>query len=190
MKHRIALLLVLTSLSASALAASPCQEKEQDIQREISYAEKHHNQSRIDGLNTALRQVRENCSDSKLKADHQQKIAKQREETRTTLQENDMAKENVTDDLRAELKTLADTLEEVLNSSADKSKEEMGKLRSKAESALKESRARLGETSEAILRQTRETAARADDYVRENPWTGVGIGAAVGLVLGVLLSRR
>ena len=101
-----------------------------------------------------------------------------------------MAKENVTDDLRAELKTLADTLEEVLNSSADKSKEEMGKLRSKAESALKESRARLGETSEAILRQTRETAARVDDYVRENPWTGVGIGAAVGLVLGVLLSRR
>ena len=101
-----------------------------------------------------------------------------------------MAKENVTDDLRAELKTLADTLEEVLNSSADKSKEEMGKLRSKAESALKESRARLGETSEAILRQTRETAARADDYVRENSWTGVGIGAAVGLVLGVLLSRR
>ncbi len=100
-----------------------------------------------------------------------------------------MAKENVTDDLRAELKTLADTLEEVLNSSADKSKEEMGKLRSKAESALKESRARLGETSEAI-RQTRETAARADDYVRENPWTGVQIGAAVGLVLGVLLSRR
>lgn len=65
-----------------------------------------------------------------------------------------MAKENVTDDLRAELKTLADTTEEVLNSSADKSKEEMGKLRSKAESALKESRARLGETSEAILRQT------------------------------------
>ena len=38
MKHRIALLLVLTSLSASA-PASPCQEKEQDIQREISYAE-------------------------------------------------------------------------------------------------------------------------------------------------------
>ena len=101
-----------------------------------------------------------------------------------------MAKENVTDDLRAELKTLADTLEEVLYSSADKSKEEMGTLRSKAESALTESRARLGETSEAILRQTRETAARADDYVRENPWTGVGIGAAVGLVLGVLLTRR
>ena len=47
MKHRIALILVLSSLSASAFAISPCQEKEQDIQREISYAEKHHNQHRI-----------------------------------------------------------------------------------------------------------------------------------------------
>ncbi|MEF3099085.1 DUF1090 domain-containing protein [Raoultella terrigena] len=80
MKHRIALLLVLTSLSSSAFAISPCQEKEQDIQREISYAEKHHNQNRIDGLNKALREVQAHCSDSKLKADHQQKIAKQREE--------------------------------------------------------------------------------------------------------------
>ena len=71
-----------------------------------------------------------------------------------------MAKDNVAEDLRAELKTLADTLEEVLNSSTDKSKEEIGKLRSKAESALKESRVRLGETSDALLKQTRETAVR------------------------------
>lgn len=101
-----------------------------------------------------------------------------------------MAKDNVAEDLRAELKNLADTLEEVLNSSTDKSKEELGKLRSKAESVLKDSRVRLSDTSDAIVKQTRETAARADEYIRENPWTGVGIGAAVGLVVGVLLSRR
>ncbi len=101
-----------------------------------------------------------------------------------------MAKDNTSEHLRDELKSLADTLEEVLNSSSDKSKEELGKLRSKAERALKDSRYRLGETSDAIAQQTREAAARADEYVRDNPWTGVGIGAAVGLVLGVLLSRR
>ena len=91
-----------------------------------------------------------------------------------------MSKDNATENLRAELKSLADTLEEVLSSSGDKSKEEMSKIRSKAEHALRESR----------HRQTREAAAKADNYVRENPWTGVGIGAAVGVVLGVLLSRR
>lgn len=73
MKHRIALILVLSSLSASAFAISPCQEKEQDIQREISYAEKHHNQHRIDGLKKALSEVKAHCSDSQLKADHQKK---------------------------------------------------------------------------------------------------------------------
>lgn len=73
MKHRIALLLVLSSLSASAFAISPCQEKEQDIQREISYAEKHNNQHRIDGLKKAMSEVKAHCSDSQLKADHQKK---------------------------------------------------------------------------------------------------------------------
>jgi hypothetical protein len=80
MKYRIALLLALTSLSASAFASSPCQEKEQSIQREISYAEKHHNQNRIDGLNKALQEVRAHCSDSKVRSDHQQKIARQKAE--------------------------------------------------------------------------------------------------------------
>lgn len=78
----------------------------------------------------------------------------------------------------------------MLNSSTDKSKEEVSKLRSKAEQALKESRHRLGETGDALAKQTREAAARADEYVRDNPWTGVGIGAAIGVVLGVLLTRR
>ncbi|QXA48210.1 YqjD family protein [Enterobacter cancerogenus] len=101
-----------------------------------------------------------------------------------------MSKDTTSENLRAELKSLADTLEEVLSSSADKSKDEVSKLRSKAEKALKESRYRLGETGDVLAKQTREAAARADEYVRDNPWTGVGIGAAIGVVLGVLSTRR
>ncbi len=95
-----------------------------------------------------------------------------------------MSKEHTTEHLRAELKSLSDTLEEVLSSSGEKSKEELSKIRSKAEQALKQSRYRTGETGDAIAKQTRVAAARADEYVRENPWTGVGIGAAIGVVLG------
>lgn len=57
-----------------------------------------------------------------------------------------MSKEHTTEHLRAELKSLSDTLEEVLSSSGEKSKEELSKIRSKAEQALKQSRYRLGET--------------------------------------------
>ncbi|MFI8316157.1 YqjD family protein [Kosakonia cowanii] len=100
-----------------------------------------------------------------------------------------MSKDNA-DHLRAELKSLADTLEEVLGNSGEKSKEELSKLRTKAEKALRNSRDRLGDTGDLIARQTREAAARTDEYVRDNPWASVGIGAAIGVVLGVLMSRR
>lgn len=90
MKHRIILLLVLTSLSPTVFALSPCQEKEHNIQREIRYAEEHHNQKRIDGLNIALREVRANCHDSTLKAEQQQKIIKQRR--KVTERQHDLKK--------------------------------------------------------------------------------------------------
>ena len=80
MKYRIALAVSLFALSAGSYATTLCQEKEQNILKEISYAEKHHNQHRIDGLNRALQEVRANCSDSKVRADHQRKIAKQKAE--------------------------------------------------------------------------------------------------------------
>lgn len=82
MKYRIVLALALASLSASAAATSLCQEKEQDIKREIGYAEKHNNQHRIDGLKKALSEVQAHCTDSKLRADHQEKIAEQKDEVR------------------------------------------------------------------------------------------------------------
>lgn len=92
MKYRIILAFCLAALSAGVFAASPCQEKEQDIQREIHYAEKHHNQSRIDGLNKALREVKSSCSDSQLREDHQKKIAKQKEEIAERRHDLDEAK--------------------------------------------------------------------------------------------------
>jgi len=93
MKYRIALALTLLSLSAATQAASLCQEKENEILREISYAEKHNNQRRVDGLNKALHEVRTNCSDSKLRADHERKIAGQKEEITERRQDLAEAKE-------------------------------------------------------------------------------------------------
>ena len=94
------------------------------------------------------------------------------------------------EELRAELKSLADTLESVLNTAESKSKEEVDSRKKKAQAALENSRTRLAEGKEQVVQQTKEIAGKADNYVRENPWTSVGIGAAVGVVLGVLLARR
>ena len=41
-----------------------------------------------------------------------------------------------------------------------------------------------------VLDVTGECAEIADDYVRENPWSAVGIAAAVGLALGLLIRGK
>lgn len=93
MKYRIVIALALVSLSAGAWAVSPCQEKAQNIQREISYAEKHHNQNRINGLKKALNEVNAHCSDRQVLADHQKKIARQKDEVTERRQELNEAKQ-------------------------------------------------------------------------------------------------
>lgn len=101
-----------------------------------------------------------------------------------------MVKDTTSEHLRAELKSLADTLEEVLRGSSEKPKAEFDKLRSKAESALKETRTRLGNSGERLAEQTKVVAEKADEYVHDNPWAGIGISAVVGFVLGALIMRR
>ena len=93
MKYRIALALTLFSLSTASFATSLCLEKEKDIQREISYAEKHNNQNRINGLKKALSEVKANCSDKELRASHQKKIAAQKDEVAERRRDLQEAKE-------------------------------------------------------------------------------------------------
>ena len=38
--------------------------------------------------------------------------------------------------------------------------------------------------------KAREAARATDDFVHEEPWKAVGVAAALGLALGVLIGRR
>ena len=92
-----------------------------------------------------------------------------------------MAQESNAEQLRTELRSLADTLEEVLRASGDKSKAELDKLRDKAEGVLKESRERLNDTGERIAAQTRQGQQRRvhppEPMERRRHWRGGRAGA-------------
>jgi ElaB/YqjD/DUF883 family membrane-anchored ribosome-binding protein len=47
----------------------------------------------------------------------------------------------------------------------------------------------LVDASETWVRRARDFVANADDYVRDNPWAAVGVGAMLGLTLGYFLVR-
>jgi ElaB/YqjD/DUF883 family membrane-anchored ribosome-binding protein len=41
-----------------------------------------------------------------------------------------------------------------------------------------------------VTEKSKEAATATDEFVRENPWAALSIAAAVGCVLGVLISRK
>ena len=86
-----------------------------------------------------------------------------------------------------DLTLLSETLEEVLRSSADQKYVE---LKARAEKALDDVKKRVSQASDSYYYRAKQAVYRADDYVHEKPWQGIGVGAAVGLVLGLLLARR
>jgi len=98
-----------------------------------------------------------------------------------------MANESHIDD---DLTLLSDTLEEVLRASGDPADQKYVELKARAENALHDVKLRVSRASDAYYYRARKAAYRADDYVHEKPWQGIGVGAAVGLVVGLLLTRR
>lgn len=98
-------------------------------------------------------------------------------------------KNAVQHDVKDDVSLLADTLDELLSTSEKTTKDQLDALRIKAKGVLKDARARAGGSSR-ISDYARETAIQTKNYVVEKPWQSLGITTAVGIVLGVLLSRR
>jgi ElaB/YqjD/DUF883 family membrane-anchored ribosome-binding protein len=98
--------------------------------------------------------------------------------------------EVTTDQLIADLKTVMDDAEALLRATSAQTGERIQEIRARAEESLRQARVRLGAIEDEALKRAREVADAADEYVRENPWQSVGIAAGVGLLLGLLLSRR
>ena len=90
------------------------------------------------------------------------------------------------DDLTAVIKDAESLLRVTAAQTGDKVEE----IRARAEETVRNAKARLGEVEEQALERAREFAGEADEYVRGNPWQAVGIAAGIGLVIGMLMSRR
>ncbi|HBH66858.1 MAG TPA: protein ElaB [Erwinia persicina] len=89
-----------------------------------------------------------------------------------------------------DLALLTETLEEVLKSSGDPADQKYVELKAKAEKSLHQVKSRISNASDTYYVRARQAVTRADDYVHDKPWQGIGVGATIGLVIGLLLARR
>jgi ElaB/YqjD/DUF883 family membrane-anchored ribosome-binding protein len=96
-----------------------------------------------------------------------------------------VAREKLASDFRA----LIEDVEELLKATANQTGESAKELRQRLEKKLEEGRRVLSEQQRVFLEKAEEARISTEAYVRENPWSTVGIAAGVGLVLGLLLRR-
>ena len=95
-----------------------------------------------------------------------------------------------TDKLIEDLKVVIRDAEALIKATATQTGEKIQEVRTRAEESLARAKVRLTVAETEALKQAREVADATEEYVRENPWQSIGIAAGVGLLLGVLISRR
>lgn len=90
-------------------------------------------------------------------------------------------------DINQDVTQLADTLDDLLKSYGSKAKDEVDGVRSRAEKLLKETRAKAN-GGNRVTQAAKDAGGQVDTYVRDKPWHGVGIGAALGIFVGALIA--
>ena len=94
------------------------------------------------------------------------------------------------DKLVQDMKVVIADAEELLRATASQAGEKIGVARERIQDSLHEAKVKLAE-AEALLTEHATQAARyTDEYVHENPWRSIGIAAGIGLLLGLLMTRR
>jgi len=90
--------------------------------------------------------------------------------------------------LAEELRNVVRQAEKLVKALAEDSEDALIELREHVTVADDEAKKRQAEFEEKARRFKDTAGAAVDVYVRENPWTAVGISAALGLILGSWLA--
>jgi ElaB/YqjD/DUF883 family membrane-anchored ribosome-binding protein len=94
------------------------------------------------------------------------------------------------DKLVADLKVVIADAEELLSATAHEAGERVAQLRERVQDNLRNARHTLGGLEDDLRLKARDACRATDHYVHEHPWTSIGVAAGVGLLLGLLISRR
>ena len=101
-----------------------------------------------------------------------------------------MTEHATADQLIEDLQTVIRDAESLLRATAAQGGEKIQEVRARAEESVRHAKDRLAGIEQDALQRAEALANDANEYVRAKPWQAVGIAAGVGLVLGLLLSRR
>jgi ElaB/YqjD/DUF883 family membrane-anchored ribosome-binding protein len=94
------------------------------------------------------------------------------------------------DDIVSEFRDLASSLDELLAASGVESGDALAALKAKATDRVKQAKVAITKFERNAVQAAKDVATKSDDYVHDNPWTSIAVGAGAGLILGLLIGRR
>ncbi len=97
-----------------------------------------------------------------------------------------LSKEKLVQDLH---QGVADA-EELLRLTADNVGESATELRQRMRDRLSRTKDELTHLQHVTVAKAKAAGHATDEYVHEHPWKSIGIAAGLGLVVGLLISRR
>jgi ElaB/YqjD/DUF883 family membrane-anchored ribosome-binding protein len=80
--------------------------------------------------------------------------------------------------------------EDLMKRAGSETGERAKDLRAQVEAKLLAAKLKLQELQGEAIDRAKDAAVATDDYVHDNPWTAIGVAAAVGFVAGLLMNRR
>ena len=95
-----------------------------------------------------------------------------------------------TDKLVADLKVVIADAEELLRATASTAGEKVSAARAKMEESVRAAKVKVAQAQDVMVDRAKVAAQATDDYVHAHPWKAVGFAAAIGVILGMLISRR
>ena len=97
-----------------------------------------------------------------------------------------MARERVLRDL----KTLAHDAEDLLKATAGDLNEKTKAARARLAGALERAKVTGTELQELTITSAKAAAKRADTVIRDHPYESIGVAFGIGLLVGVLVTRK
>ena len=95
-----------------------------------------------------------------------------------------------TDKLVSDLKVVIADAEELLRATASTAGEKVSAARTKMEESVRVAKVKLAQAQGVMVDQAKAAAEATDDYVHAHPWKAVGFAVAIGVIFGMLISRR
>ena len=89
-----------------------------------------------------------------------------------------------------ELRNFIADIEDLITSMTSLSGEDLERAKEKLALRIEAAKESLTEVSNQIADRARQSARATDTYVHDHPWQSVGIGAILGLLVGLAVSRR